>query len=190
MGQWIMQECRREWAKAGSEYTWHEIDGMTAQAEPFAAIIDPDDPSFFSAGNMCGKIVQYCRKTGQIPPEKPGEFARCAYESLALKYRWALEWLEKMKGGKIDTLNLTGGGIGNQLLCQMTADVLDRRVIAGPAEGSAMGNALLQAVALGELQGIRQVRETVRRSIDPRVYEPRHTQAWEDAYARLLKYLE
>ena len=167
-----------------------EIDVLTAEAKPFAAIIDPDDAPFFSAGDMCGKIVRYCEKTGQTPPQTPGEFARCVYESLALKYRWALEWLEQMKGARIDTLNITGGGIGNKLLCQMTADALDRRVIAGPAEGSAMGNALLQAIALGELRDIAEARDVVRRSVEPSVYEPKHTQAWEVAYKRLLSYME
>ena len=190
MGQWIMQECRREWTRQGACYSWKEIDALTAKAKPFAAIIDPDDAPFFSAGDMCGKIARYCEKTGQTPPETPGEIARCVYESLALKYRWALEWLEKMKGVRIDTLNITGGGIGNTLLCQMTADVLDRRVIAGPAEGSAMGNALMQAVALGELKDIAEARDVVRRSVEPAVYEPKHTQAWEDAYGRLLRYME
>ena len=190
MGQWIMQECRREWARQGSCYTWKEIDALTAKASPFAAIIDPDDAPFFSAGDMCGKITRYCGRTGQTPPQTPGEFARCVYESLALKYRWALEWLEKMKGARIDTLNITGGGIGNTLLCRMTADVLDRRVVAGPAEGSAMGNALMQAVALGEIRDIMEARDVVRRSVEPVVYEPKHTQAWEDAYGRLLRYME
>jgi len=190
MGQWIMQECRREWAAQGTLLSWKEIDELTALAAPFAAIIDPDDAPFFSAGDMCGKIARFCERTGQTAPKTPGEFARCVYESLALKYRWALEWLEKMKGERIDTLNITGGGIGNTLLCQMTADVLDRRVVAGPAEGSAMGNALMQAMALGEIKDIAEARYIVRCSVEPSVYEPRHTQAWEDAYGRLLRYME
>ncbi|HWQ96831.1 MAG TPA: rhamnulokinase family protein [Clostridia bacterium] len=190
MGQWIMQECRRDWVKSGSELSWQEIDELTTNAEPFAAIIDPDDAPFFSAGDMYGKIVRFCEKTGQTPPKTSGEVARCVYESLALKYRWALEWLEKMKGERIDTLNITGGGIGNKLLCQMTADALDRRVIAGPAEGSAMGNALLQAMALGEISDIAEARYVVRCSVEPCVYEPNHTKAWEDAYARLVRYME
>jgi len=190
MGQWIMQECRRDWAKQGVELSWKEIDVLTAQAKPFAAIIDPDDAPFFSAGDMCNKIARYCEKTGQTPPATPGEFARCVYESLALKYRWALEWLQQMKGARIDTLYITGGGIGNKLLCQMAADALDRRVIAGPAEGSAMGNALMQAMALGEIKDIQQARQVVRNSVEPTVYEPKHTREWEDAYARLLRYME
>lgn len=190
MGQWIMQECRRVWTKQGTELSWKEIDALSVKATPFAAIIDPDDAPFFSTGEMCAKISRFCERTGQTPPQTPGEIARCVYESLALKYRWALEWLEKMKGERIDTLNITGGGIGNALLCQMTADVLDRRVVAGPAEGSAMGNALMQAIALGELSNIAEARDVVRQSVEPVVYEPKHTQAWEDAYGRLLRYME
>ncbi|MPM91655.1 Rhamnulokinase [bioreactor metagenome] len=190
MGQWIMQECRREWARAGYSFSWKEIDAQTARAKPFAAVIDPDDPPFFSAGEMCRKIVSYCERTGQTPPETPGEFARCVYESLALKYRWALEWLQRLKGQRIDTLNITGGGIGNTLLCQMTADVLNRRVITGPAEGSAMGNALMQAVALGELKDITEARQVVRRSVELQAYEPHHSQQWEDAYGRLRNDME
>ena len=190
MGQWIMQECRREWIRQGNVLSWKEIDELTAKAEQFAAIIDPDDAPFFSAGDMCGKIVRYCERTGQTPPETPGQIARCVYESLALKYRWALEWLEKMKGERIDTLNITGGGIGNRLLCQMAADALNRRVIAGPAEGSAMGNALVQAIALGEIKDITEARYVVQCSVQPEIYEPRHTAAWQDAYERLLTYME
>jgi rhamnulokinase len=190
MGQWIMQECRREWAKQGAMLSWKEIDVLTAEASPFAAIIDPDDAPFFSAGDMCGKIAHFCEKTGQTPPKTPGEIARCVYESLALKYRWALEWLEKMKGERIDTLNITGGGIGNKLLCQMAADALNRRVIAGPSEGSAMGNALMQAVALGEIKDFAEARQVVRRSVEPAIYEPHRTQAWDEAYGKLLGYME
>ena len=190
MGQWIMQECRREWIRQGIELSWKEIDELTAKAEPFVSIIDPDNAPFFSAGDMCNKIARYCEQTEQITPKTPGEIARCVYESLALKYRWALEWLEKMKGERIDTLNITGGGIGNRQLCQMTADALNRRVIAGPAEGSAMGNALVQAIALGEIKDITEARYVVRCSVEPCVYEPNHTQVWEEAYTRLLSYME
>ena len=190
MGQWIMQECRREWARQGVELSWKQIDELTAKAKPFVSIIDPDDAPFFAAGDMCTKIAHYCERTRQTTPKTPGEISRCVYESLALKYRWALEWLEEMKGERIDKLNMTGGGIGNRLLCQMTADALNRRVIAGPAEGSAMGNALVQAIALGEVKDITEARYIVRCSVQPEVYEPQHTAAWQGAYKRLLTYME
>ncbi len=188
MGLWLIQECRRDWIKAGHKYSWDEIVEMAKAAEPLRSIIDPDYGPFFSAGHMEEKIQDYCRKTGQPIPETPGQIARCIYESLALKYRWALERLEEIKGTKLDALNIVGGGIQNKLLNQMVADAIDRPVVTGPIEGAAIGNLLLQAVALGELKNIDEVRQVVRNSETVVTYEPHHTQAWEDAYGRLLRY--
>ena len=118
-----------------------------------------------------------------------GEVARCVYESLALKYRWALERLEEIKGAKLEALNIVGGGIQNKLLNQMASDSIDRPVVTGPIEGAAMGNLLSQAVALGELSGIEEVRQVVRNSETVETYMPHHTQAWDDAYGRLISFL-
>lgn len=189
MGLWLIQECRRGWARAGRRYSWDEIVSMAEAEPPLRSIIDPDAPEFFGAGNMEQKIRTFCARTGQPVPETPGQTARCIYESLALKYRWALERLEEIKGTRLDTLNIVGGGIQNKLLNQMAADALDRPVITGPIEGAAIGNLLLQAVALGELKDIAEVRQVVRSSEVVKTYGPRHTQAWEDAYARLLSFL-
>ena len=186
MGLWLIQECRRDWAKAGHKYSWDEIVEMASQAEPLRSVIDPDYGPFFNAGRMEEKIRTYCARSGQPVPETPGQVARCIYESLALKYRWALERLEEIKGAHLDTLNIVGGGIQNRMLNQMAADAMDRPVITGPIEGAAIGNLLMQAVALGELKDVDEVRQVVRRSESVDVYEPHHTQAWEDAYARLL----
>ena len=188
MGLWLIQECRRDWIKAGNKYSWDEIVEMAKAAEPLRSIIDPDYGPFFSAGHMEEKIQDFCRKTGQPVPETPGQIARCIYESLALKYRWALERLEEIKGAKLDALNIVGGGIQNKLLNQMVADSIDRPVVTGPIEGAAIGNLLLQAVALGELKNLDEVRQVVRNSETVVTYEPNHTQAWEDAYGRLLSY--
>ena len=103
---------------------------------------------------MIEKIRKYCVAIKQPVPESVGQIARCVYESLALKYRWALERLEEIKGARIGTLNIVGGGSANALLCQLAADAAGRPVIAGPAEGACAGNLLMQAAALGELSGI------------------------------------
>lgn len=190
MGLWLIQECRRDWIKSGNKYSWDEIVEMAKAAEPLRSIIDCNYGPFFSAGHMEEKIQDYCRKTGQPVPETPGQIARCIYESLALKYRWALERLEEIKGAKLDALNIVGGGIQNKLLNQMAADAINRPVVTGPIEGAAIGNLLMQAVALGELKNIDEVRQVVRNSETVVTYEPHHTQAWEDAYGRLLHYSE
>ena len=190
MGLWLIQECRRDWAKAGKKYSWDEIVEMAKGAEPLRSVIDPNYGPFFSAGNMEEKIRDYCRKSGQPVPETPGQVARCIYESLALKYRWALERLEEIKGAKLEALNIVGGGIQNKLLNQMVADAINLPVVTGPIEGAAIGNLLMQAVALGELKGLDEVRQVVRNSETVVTYEPHHTQAWADAYGRLLESAE
>ncbi|MBQ4577504.1 MAG: rhamnulokinase, partial [Clostridia bacterium] len=150
MGLWLIQECRRDWAKkTGVTYSWDEIVAQASAAEPFRTIIDPDYGEFFGGGDMIRKLQDYCRKVGQPVPETVGQIARCIYESLALKYRWALERLEEIKGEKIEMLNIVGGGCKNGLLNRMAADATDRVVVAGPVEGAALGNLLMQAKALG-----------------------------------------
>ena len=189
MGLWLIQECRRDWAAEGHSYSWDDIVAMAEPEQPFRSIIDPDSPEFFSAGGMEDKIRNFCVRTRQPYPETAGQTARCIYESLALKYRWALERLEEIKGTRLDSLNIVGGGIQNRLLNQMAADSIDRPVLTGPIEGAATGNLLMQAVALGELKGLSEVRQVVRRSNTVETWTPNHTQAWEDAYGRLLSYL-
>ncbi len=189
MGMWIIQECRRNWIKEGKNYSWNDIVEMALKEKPLVSIIDPDYGEFFNPGNMPQRIRNFCKKTGQPVPENDGQIARCVYESLALKYRWALERLEEIKGMPIDTLNIVGGGIQNKFLNRCVADATERRVITGPIEGAAIGNCLIQAVALGELKGIDEVREVVRRSEQPDVYEPQASEEWRDAYGRLLNLL-
>ena len=189
MGLWIIQECRRDWNRQGQGLGWDDIVRAAEVAEPFRSLIDPDWPAFFMAGGMEGKIRDYCVQTGQPAPETVGQVARCVYESLALKYRWTLERLEAIKGGRIDSLHIVGGGSKNRLLNRMAAGAIHRPVVAGPVEGAAMGNILLQAVALGELSGIDDVRRVVRSSAEIEEYLPLDAQAWEDAYGRLLAYM-
>ena len=184
-GLWIIQECRREWRRDGKDLTWDAIVSEASFVKPLRSVIDTDAPEFYGGGNMVEKIRGYCAASGQPVPDSVGEVARCVYESLALKYRLAVEGLEKIKGERIDSLNIVGGGIQNRLLNQMAADALDRVVVTGPTEGAAMGNLLTQALALGDIANIGELREVVRASEHVETWEPQHTQAWEDAYGRL-----
>ncbi len=190
IGMWIIQECRRDWLKNGIDISWDGVVIEAQKAEPLRSIIDPDAPEFYAGGNMESKIQEFCRRTGQPVPETIGQVARCVYESLALKYRHALEGLEKMKGQRIDSLNIVGGPINNRFLDQLIADSLDREVVTGPIEGAAMGNLLTQAMALGDIEDLDQLRQVVRNSENVESWTPNHTQQWEDAYQKLLKFLK
>ncbi len=187
MGLWLIQECRRDWQRQGLNLGWDDVTAAAAQAEPFRTIVDPDYGEFFAGGDMIRKLQAYCRAKGGPVPESVGQIARCIYESLALKYRWALERLEQIRGARIDRLNITGGGIQNRLLCQFTANALDRPVVTGPVEGAAIGNLLTQGIALGDVRDIVHLRQIVRRSEKLETYLPQDTGAWDQAYRRLLK---
>jgi rhamnulokinase len=184
MGLWLVQECRRTWERGGSTYDYGKLAELAAAARPFVAVLDPDDSSFLAPGDMCARISEYCRRTGQQTPEGPGEIVRVCLESLALTYRQTLARIEECTGRRAETIHIVGGGTQNRLLCQWAADATGRRVVAGPVEATAAGNIAVQAMATGVLGSIGDARELIRRSFDVVVYEPQDTGRWHDPYGR------
>jgi len=181
MGLWLLQECRRAWSVKGADMPYDDLLRMAEAARPFAAVIDPDDERLLRPGEMPARIAQIAAEGGlQIRPE-PGVIARCIFESLALKYRQTIERLERVSGLKIGTVHVVGGGSNNRLLCQMTADACGRPVVAGPVEATAIGNLIVQAMALGLISTLEQAREVVRRSVALETYEPKSTHEWDKA---------
>jgi rhamnulokinase len=182
MGLWILQECKREWDEKGNELSFPEMVRMAEQASPFRSLIHPDDPRFFSPGGMVDKVRSFCEETNQPIPESEGEIIRCILESLALRYRQALEQAEMLTDKRYGGLHMVGGGIQNELLCRFTANALGRPVWAGPIEASAIGNMLLQLVALGQCKDLREARQLVANSFPISVYEPDGDENWSAAY--------
>jgi len=191
-GLWLVQECRRTWRRRGTEFSYDDLTRLAREAKPLKAIVDPDHHDFLAPGDMPVRIRAFCSRTRQAPPETPGDVVRCSLESLALKYRWVLERLERLQQRRYNAIYIVGGGTKNSLLSQLTADATGRQVFAGPAEATATGNLLLQAVALGEIGSIREAREMVARSFDIATFTPdeEHRAAWEDAYAQLNTIME
>jgi len=181
-GLWLVQECRRTWARQGEELSYDELTQMAARAAPLHSIVDPDDGEFLKPGDMPARIRVFCQKTGQPVPEDRGALVRCALESLALKYRWVLERLEEMLGRRLEPIYIVGGGTRNRLLNQFTADATGRRVVAGPIEATAIGNVIAQAMALGHIASLEEGRQVVRNSFDIETYEPAGGAGWEEAY--------
>jgi rhamnulokinase len=165
---WLLQECRRAWALEGAEYTYEELVRLAGEAGPARALIDVD--AFLEPGGMPGKIAEHCRARGQSPPETPGEYTRTILESLAERYRQVLESLEALAGRRFDVIHIVGGGSRNALLNQLAAEATGRTVIAGPSEATAIGNVLIQAIGAGELAGLEEAREVVRRSFGVEAY--------------------
>jgi rhamnulokinase len=187
MGLWMVQECKREWDAEGEKVEFDELVHRAGQSAPFLSFVDPDTSLFYAPGPMQRRIQEYCRKTGQQIPSTQGAIVRCVYESLALKYRWVVDRLEEITGSRVEELVIVGGGARNVLLNQFTANALQRAVIAGPSEATAVGNLLVQLHALGELSGLGQMRDVVRASFPTTRYEPEGQHAWELAYGRFTE---
>jgi rhamnulokinase len=186
-GLWLVQESKREWLRRGEELSYAELTQMAAEAAPLRSIIDPSYGEFGRPGDMPDRIRCYCRQTGQPVPDSKGAVVRCALESLALSYRKTLEQLESILKCRLDPLHIVGGGTQNTLLCQFAAAATGRRVVAGPVEATAIGNVVMQAIALGHVGSLEEGRELVRRSFEVTLYEPRASGQWDDAYVRFVK---
>ena len=184
-GLWILQECMRGWASEGHRFTWTNITAMASSTPALEHVVDVDANDFRIPENMPQAIASYCRRRGQTAPQTMGAIARCCFESLSLKYRSVLESLETMTGRHLETIRVVGGGCLNALLCQMTADACDRLVVSGPAEASAFGNIMLQAIATGHLPDVSAGRASIAESIQCGTYFPHRTASWEEAYLRL-----
>ncbi|HBY59271.1 MAG TPA: rhamnulokinase [Solibacterales bacterium] len=181
-GLWLLQECRRAWALAGQEYSYEDLTRLAAAARPFSAIVPPDE--FLEPGHMPERIAAYCRNTGQTPPQAPGEMARAILEGLALRYRQVLESLESLLGRRLNAIHIVGGGSRNHVLNQFVADATGRTVMAGPAEATAAGNVLVQAMGGKEIAGLAEARQVVRQSFPVLTVEPKEKGRWDEAYAR------
>jgi rhamnulokinase len=172
MGLWLLQECRREWARDGTEHSYEDLVRLAEEAPAFGALVDPDHPSFMTPGGMLGRVRDFCEETGQEPPRGPGEISRCIFDSLALKYRHVIGQAEGLSGRPVEAVHVVGGGSRNALLCQLTADATRRPVLAGPVEATALGNVMVQALARGQVGSPEEIRAVVRSSVGVERHEP------------------
>ena len=181
VGLWIVQECRRAWAAEGEDYSYEDLARLAAEAEPLKALINPDGEEFYKPDRMPEKVRDYCTRTSQAAPGSPGAIVRCIYESLALRYEQILHLAEQVSGRKVSRLHIVGGGSKSDLFNQTVADAIGRPVLAGPVEATAIGNVLIQALALGEIGSHAELRRIVRDSFPVKIYEPRPSEAWRKA---------
>ncbi len=184
MGLWLIQESRRQWRREGKEYSFAEMEAWAKECPPLVSLIDPDDASFATPGNMPERVRDFCRRTGQPVPESVGAVVRCIYESLALKYRFTAESIEKLMDKKAKVIHVVGGGTKDRFLSQMTADACGIPVVAGPEEATAIGNLMMQAISLGAVKNLKEARAIVAASFDVKHYQPSpDREMWDEAYA-------
>lgn len=190
MGLWMLQCCRRSWTHLGQVCDYRELLELAGREPSFRSLVDPDDESFLRATDMPRAIDQFCARTHQPAPSTPGAYARAILESLALKYRLVLRNLEQVCKKKFTQIRVIGGGSKNRLLNQFTAGATGRRVLAGPAEATALGNIAIQILATGEASSLAEVRTIVERSFLTEVFEPLETDEWDRQAERFQQYTE
>jgi rhamnulokinase len=186
-GLWLFQQSRAALEKRGRTLSWDAMVRLASQAPPFSMLLDPDASIFLAPDDMIDAIQTYAQRTDQPVPNDEGALLRATLEGLALRYRQCVGWLEGLTGSTIRTIHIVGGGVRNELLCQMTADACQRQVVAGPVEATALGNVLMQLIGTGALRGIEEARQVVRASVQPAIYEPHAAAAWDDAYRRFIR---
>lgn len=174
IGLWPVQECRRRWLEKGNDYTYPQLIAMAKEVAFVGSWVDLSDPRFLKAGEMPEKIISYLLETGQAVRSDVGFLVGVILESLAFSYRTTMREIEDVTGNNIEQLHAVGGGIRNELLAQYTADAIGRPVLAGPIEGTIVGNIGVQAVATGSVSSYQEWRKVVANSFDLKIYRPEH----------------
>ena len=192
-GMWLYERSRKEWAasaiameQAAAALSHPELQGSAMQVEAFRSLINPDDPLFANPASMLEAIRQYCRQTHQAVPETPAEICRCIFDSLAMRYKQVFQWLQEFSSTPLNILHIIGGGSLNQYLNQFTANATGVTVLAGPQEGTAIGNIMLQAKTAGVVKDIWEMRKIIANSLQLVTYEPQDQAVWDAAFETYL----
>jgi rhamnulokinase len=188
MGLWMLQGCRQSWTAQGPSLDYRELIELATRQTPFRHLVDPDDESFLRPPDMLAAIDKFCTRTQQPVPQEAGAYVRAVLESLAFKYRLVLRSLEPVSGTRIEQIRIIGGGSKNRLLNQLTADATGKRVFAGPAEATALGNIAVQILATGGASSLQEVRAIVDRSFPTEIFEPLQTDKWDQHAERFEHY--
>ena len=192
-GMWLYERCRKEWAasaiameQTAAALSHPELQGSAMQVEAFRSLINPDDSLFANPASMLEAIRQYCRQTHQAVPETPAEICRCIFDSLAMRYKQVFQWLQEFSSTPLNILHIIGGGSLNQYLNQFTANATGVTVLAGPQEGTAIGNIMLQAKSAGVVKDIWEMRKIIANSLQLVTYEPQDQAVWDAAFETYL----
>jgi len=188
MGLWMLQGCRQSWTAQGHRHDYRELIELAVREISFRHLIDPDDDSFLRPPDMLMAIDNFCTRTHQPVPKDPGAYVRAVLESLAFKYRIVLRNLEHVSGKRIEQIRIIGGGSKNRLLNQLTANATGRKVLAGPAEATALENVAIQILATGGASSLQEVRAIVDRSFPTEIFEPLETDKWDQHAERFENY--
>lgn len=184
-GMWLYERCRKEWTDAPKSHP--ELIAEAMKQPAFQSIINPDDAMFANPVSMVEAIQSYCEQTEQHVPQGYAETCRCIFESLALRYRQVFSYLSEMASFPINVLHIIGGGSLNNDLNQFTSNSLGVEVLAGPQEGTALGNIMVQAKAAGEVKDLWDMRRVIANSLELKKFTPKDKKEWDVAYKKFLE---
>lgn len=184
-GMWLYERCRKEWTDAPKSHP--ELIAEAMKQPAFQSIINPDDACFANPSSMIDAIQTYCKETNQHVPQGYAEICRCIFDSLALRYRQVFSYLTEMASFPIEVLHIIGGGSLNDNLNQFTANSCGVEVLAGPQEGTALGNIMVQAKAAGEVKDLWDMRKVIANSLNLKRFYPADKEIWDAAYVKYLK---
>ncbi len=182
-GMWLLEQCRKEW---DTNLSYPDLIEQASKSEPFKCLVNPDAEVFANPTVMTNAISNYCSNTGQPTPQTIGEYVRCIFESLALRYKEIFDHLQELAPFEIKKLHVIGGGSKNNLLNQFTANALNVPVITGPSEATAIGNIMLQAKALNLVNSLSDMRKIINNSVHPETFLPQDVEIWNKAYSKYL----
>jgi rhamnulokinase len=189
-GMWLLHGCKKVWESAGLDLGYSDLAEHARSSPGLRSMVDPDHRIFLRPANMLEAIAEFCRRTGQPEPDCPAAFARCVLDSLAMKYRYVLDALELVTGTTFEEIRVVGGGARNRVLNQLTADATNRRVVAGPAEATALGNLAVQLLASGRVGSLAEARAVIDRSFPTETFEPVDPVPHSDAYKKFRQFCE
>ena len=173
MGLWMIQSVRRELGeKTGTRPSFPELIAAAKEAADFPSCVDPDDNRFLAPASMIEEVRAACADTHQPVPAATGEVMQCVYNSLTQDYRRAVENLQSLTGKTYTSLNIVGGGSQDGYLNQQTANATGLTVFAGPTEGTALGNLMVQFIHSGDFADLAEARAAIRRSFEIKEYQP------------------
>ena len=181
-GMWLYERCRKEWTDAPKSHA--ELQAEAIKQPAFQSIINPDDEMFANPVSMVKAIQSYCEQTGQHVPQGYAEICRCIFDSLALRYRQVFSYLVEMASFPLNVLHIIGGGSLNNYLNQFTANSCGVEVLAGPQEGTALGNIMVQAKASGDVKDLWDMRRVIANSLELKRFMPADKMEWDAAYKK------
>ena len=173
MGLWMIQSIRRELGEqTGTRPSFPELIAAAKEASDFYSCVDPDENRFLAPASMIEEVKAACRDSEQPVPETIGEVMQCVYNSLTEDYRQAVETLQSLTGKTYTSLNIVGGGSQDDYLNQQTANATGLTVFAGPTEGTALGNLMVQFMYAGIFSDLAKARAAIRKSFEIKEFQP------------------